>query len=94
LAFLTALHVIYGQETFVYVGSVLPFLIVVFAYGALAISRYTRGGVSLLLIGLLLTGVYHNFARWKTAVAEISALSAPPSSKVMSRNTCSFVKNY
>lgn len=94
LAFLTALHVIYGQETFVYVGSALPFLIVVFAYGALAISRYTRAGVSLLLIGLLLTGGYHNFVHWKTAIAEISALSAPPSSKVMSRNTCTFVKNY
>jgi hypothetical protein len=94
LAFLTVLHVIYGQETFVYVGSALPFLIVVFGYGALAISRYSRAGVSLLLIGLLLTGGYHNFAHWKAAMAEISVLNVPPSGKMMSRNTCSFVKNY
>lgn len=94
LAFLTALHVIYGQETFVYVGSVLPFVLVVIAYGTLTISRLSQSGATVLLAGLLASGAYHNFTHWEAAVAELSALNAPPSAKALSRNTCSFVKRY
>lgn len=94
LTFLTMLHIIYGQETFVYVGSVLPFLLILLGYGTLAISRYSRAGATVLLVSLLLSGGYHNFSHWKTAVAELSALNAPPSGKALTRKTCSFVKKF
>ncbi|MEM8512401.1 hypothetical protein RCH14_001717 [Massilia sp. MP_M2] len=94
VTFLTVLHIIYGQETFVYVGSVLPFLLILLGYGTLAISRHSRAGATVLLVSLLLSGGYHNFAHWKTAVAEISALNAPPSGKALIRKTCSFVKQF
>ncbi|SFU47090.1 DUF6080 domain-containing protein [Pseudoduganella namucuonensis] len=92
LAFLTTLHLVYGKETFVYAGSVLPMLIMLLAFGALTLSRHSRAATTAMLACLLAASATHNIARWEAASADLRARNGPISAKALGRSTCSFVK--
>lgn len=93
LAFLLALHSVYGKETFLYSGSFLPLLMMVIcvALGASWVRRY-RLAIPILAC-LLAVNVLHNTAAFERAVTQLhDAARKPLTQKMLDRNTCAFVK--
>lgn len=93
LAFLFALHSVYGKETFLYTGSFLPLLSILLALG-LRSAWVRRLGLAVPLLAVLLMGnVTHNLPRFTAASALLHKAAAQPlPEQALKRKTCGFVK--